>query len=87
MNVRCKFRVEEVARLNWTFTKKEGEPELRGERVKLVAQYDDGLSKENKSYADATPTGTLEFTVSNRAVHGQFQPGDCYYLDLTPAPK
>ena len=73
MKTRCKFRVESVTRFASAY-----------EQIKLSAVYDDGISKENASFAASTPSGALEITVTNPAVIGKFVPGDYYYLDLIP---
>lgn len=52
------------------------------EVVKFVAQYSD--NKEDNSYAEATPSANAEFSVSNKALHGQFKPGQKFYVDFTP---
>jgi hypothetical protein len=51
--------------------------------VTMTAVCDDGLSKENKSFATATPTGELSFTLTNPALVDAFRPGESYYLDFT----
>ncbi|HSI11770.1 MAG TPA: hypothetical protein VK961_06980 [Chthoniobacter sp.] len=53
------------------------------EVAKLSPVY--GSGEENKSFSDATPCGSLELTISNKAAHGFFAPGKEYYLDITPA--
>jgi hypothetical protein len=70
--------------MNWTLAKKEGQPDLFVERIKLSAVHS-SESQEDQSFSAATPSGTLEITVTNPAVHGQFQPGQFFYLDLIPA--
>lgn len=42
---------------------------------------------ENVSFSQATPTGNLEFLVTNPVVVGTIEPGAFYYLDLIPAPR
>lgn len=86
MTTRCKFQVNEVARMGWNITRKDGEPARNAERVKMSAVYGDGDS-ENQSFSEATPSGTLEFFVTNPNVVGTFEPGDYYYLDIIPCPK
>lgn len=44
----------------------------------------DGADEDN-SYARWSPSASLEITVANPALHGQFEPGQKYYLDFTPA--
>ena len=85
MKTRCKFVCQEVTTLNATMYDNGQPTGFRIQRVTLEAQYDDGLIKENASYAAATPDGKLTFTVTNPRVHGMFEPGKAYYLDLTDA--
>lgn len=73
MNVRAKFRCSEVAKM------KGGDDAL--ERVRFHPVGGD----ENKMWSKWTPGGSLEMTISNPAVHGAFEPGEDYYLDITPA--
>lgn len=68
----CKFRCESVTKTTY------------GETPKLVAQYDQDL-EEDRRFSKATPSGTLEASISNENVFGFFQPGKCYYLTVTPA--
>jgi len=71
MNTRCKFTVESVKYYSYA------------EEVTMNAVY--GGSAENNSFAEATPTGKLVFTVTNKAVIGHIKPGQYYYVDLTLA--
>lgn len=71
MRTRCKFQVEKVTKYSGNF-----------EQVTLNAVY--GGTAENESFAQATPGGKLEITVSNPAVIGKIVPGAYYYLDLIP---
>ena len=68
---RCKFKVAEVTLMSWC------------EKVKLRAEYDPALP-EDQSFSEATPTGDMEFAVTNKGLHGQFKPGQFYYIDLVP---
>lgn len=71
-SVRCKFSVSEVTHTSYG-----------SERVRAHAVYDDGIDQENKSFAEATPAGDLEFEVSNPNAKGYLQPGDHFYVDIT----
>jgi hypothetical protein len=53
--------------------------------VTMSAVYDDGISKENKSFAQATPSGTLTFTLTNPDLIDAFLPGQKYYLQFVKA--
>jgi len=55
------------------------------EKVKFNAMYSD--NKEDNSYAEATPSATAEFYISNKALVGQFKPGQKFYVDFTPIPE
>ena len=96
MNCRAKFYVSkvseigtgqgrsEITRLN-AETKKYESTGIPHREITLSAVYDDGISKENKSFADATPSGSMTFFLSNPALADEFKPGDVYYLDFTKA--
>lgn len=68
----CKFRCESVTRY------------VTGQQVKLQAQYDETLD-EDRRFAKASPSGSLEVSISNPAIDGFFVPGQAYYLTITPA--
>ncbi len=42
-------------------------------------------SKEDGSFWEATPSGTLEMHVNNPGAAEQFQPGQCWYLTFEQA--
>lgn len=86
MNVRCKFVCDEVATQNWPLCSPDGKVVGKAQKIALSAQYDDGISKENAGYASATPDGKMNFTVTNLAVHGLFEPGKKYFITITEAP-
>lgn len=44
----------------------------------------DGLD-ENNTFARWSPSATCEIMVANPALHGQFEVGQAYYVDFTPA--
>lgn len=51
--------------------------------VKLRAQYSD--SPEDNTYAEATPSATIEMSVTHKAVADFFEPGKRFYVDFTRA--
>lgn len=53
------------------------------EQVRMQPVYSD--SEENKSYSDATPSGSIELTITNKSAWGFFVAGREYYVDFTPA--
>lgn len=42
-------------------------------------------SEENRSFATATPSGSITFQLNNPALADEFKPGQSYYVDFTPA--
>lgn len=71
--MRAKMRIDSVTLNGWS------------EEIKLQAVC--GTSKEDNSYSEATPSGELRLTISNKALHGKFKPGQKFYLDFTEAPE
>lgn len=74
---RCKFRCVS------------SEPQFEGSegrKVVLETQYDQSLP-EDQSFTRATPWGRMEVLIDNPAALAAmaFEPGKCYYVDLTPA--
>lgn len=51
------------------------------ERLVLTALYSD--NKEDNTYSDATPSARMEMVISNKNLHGKFNPGDQFYVDFT----
>lgn len=47
--------------------------------------YPNSGADEDNTYARFSPYGKLELHVANPALHGQFKPGQFYYLDFNPA--
>ena len=72
-NARCKFRVDSVNRRG-----------SKWETISLITEYDDALPEDTK-FSESTPYGKLTFELTNPALIGKFNPGEAYYLDLTPA--
>ena len=77
MSVRGKFHCNSIeVHPNWMH---------KGEKthvVKLTAVGDDGTA-ENKRFAAATPSGSIEMTVDNPQAQ-VFEPGKEYFVDFTP---
>ena len=73
MSVRAKFFVQQVSRT----AQKTGEVQLN-----VVCRGED-----NKEWAAYTPSGSITMTILNESAFGQFEPGDEYFVDFTPAPK
>jgi hypothetical protein len=76
MKVRCKFVCESVTKQkHWN---KPGEF-LYDAKFSAVM----GNSEENKKFWEASPSGCLNV---NSVLPDAFEPGQEYYLDITPAP-
>lgn len=75
MNIKAKMRCASVTKYDAGAGGYEG--------VKLTAVYSD--SPENKTFSAATPTASVEMTISNPAAFGAFVPGAEYYVDFSPA--
>lgn len=63
-----------------------------GEILKFNAVCKDGGypadgSDEDNTYAKFSPSASVEIHVANPALFGQFNPGEKYYVDFTPAAK
>lgn len=61
-----------------------------GEKLKLSAvgrsgSYPADGSDEDNTYAKFTPSASCEIYVANPALLGQFEPGQAFYVDFTPA--
>lgn len=76
MSVRAKFRVSHL------------EPTSNPEAftVVLYPVYGGVEGNENNEYWQLTPSGQVVLTTVNRAAWEQFEPGQDYYVDFTPAP-
>ena len=76
--IRCKFKVDRVTRTEgWNG----GPDEVHEVQMTPVT---DG-SDENKQFFAATPGGQLVLSTVNANATKDLNPGDEYYLDLTPA--
>jgi len=75
--VRAKFKVTEIADVNW------GE-QWPGVKNIVLAPVIDG-SEENKAFYAATPGGFINLGVVNQAAAAQFEVGQEFYVDFTPA--
>lgn len=71
--VRAKFQVTSINQHSWG-----------GKVFGLTAVYDDGI-EENKRFAKATPSGSMEMQIDNPPAAEFFELGKSYYLDFTKA--
>lgn len=74
--IRCKFKVDHIVqtKFNEVYTQTQ---------ACMSPVFSDEEGSENKAYWDATPTGKLEFTVTNNSLN-HLVPGKEYYLDISP---
>lgn len=79
MKTRCKFYVSKISHTGWQGM----QPGPGQETVEMQAAYG-GLSPEDQSFAESTPSGSLSITVTNPAVVGIFKLGQPCYIDITP---
>lgn len=56
-----------------------------GETIKLHPVHSG--SPENEQWSKYTPSGSLDLTITNPDAFGKMQPGDEFFLDLTPVPR
>jgi len=49
--------------------------------------YPEGGLDENNTFATYTPSASLNMTINNPSLVGQFNVGETYYLDFTQAPE
>jgi hypothetical protein len=77
MTTRAKFRCSVEINKTWGPT-----PESVTRAYEFTAVYDDG-TPENQRFAKRTPSGNLTIQVDNPDV--RFEPGQLYYLDISPA--
>lgn len=70
--MRAKFQIQSVTLNGYS------------EVVKFSAVYGGSTNAEDNSFSEATPSASCEMTISNKALHGQFKPGQKFYVDFTP---
>lgn len=75
MSVRAKLTLSAIEHSSWG-----------GKTLKFSAQYDQTIP-EDQRFQKATPSAHAEFQIDNPAALEQFNLGDAYYVDFTPAPK
>lgn len=97
MTTRAKFEVTKVSEFGYSGSRQEIQKIVESSpsykkyestgiplrEITLTAVY--GGSKENESFATATPSGSITFQLNNPALADEFKPGQSYYVDFTPA--
>jgi hypothetical protein len=82
MRVRAKFAVTKVAELGDMNGKRcEITSGVPAREITLSAVCDNG-DVENRSFAQATPSGNITFYLNNAACADEFKPGDTYYVEF-----
>jgi len=71
MSVRAKFKVTKVAHT-----------EYGGKEVTLTPQYDTSI-EEDRRFAKATPSGTIQLYIDNPPAADQLALGKFFYVDFT----
>lgn len=63
----------------------------RGWKIEMMPVWEgadangDNIATENHIFSKATPSGSLEMFLTNKAAADQFTPGQCVYNDFSPA--
>jgi hypothetical protein len=76
--MRAKMRVSQVQKF-------ENSEILTFNAVGKSGSYPSDGSDEDNTYSKFTPSAKVEIHVANPALIGQFQPGQTYFVDFTPA--
>lgn len=71
--MRGKFRLDKIVKSTYS------------EEFEFNAVYGGTSNKEDNTYSEATPSGQIKMTVTNKALWGKFSPGQTFYLDFTIA--
>jgi hypothetical protein len=79
MTVRAKFFVNSLTHIATPGS----DPCAKIEMTPVYGSYGDG--KDNESWSQYTPSGSLEMMITNPAAIDQFEPGKAYFIDITPA--
>jgi hypothetical protein len=69
--VRAKFQVTEIATNTYGY-----------KRITLTPNYDQSIP-EDKRYAKATPSGTIQLTIDNPPAVDYLSLGEYFYVDFT----
>ena len=86
MNTRCKVYVESVKLMGNGADYASEEVQMRAVGGnKVQKSYPPDGSDEDNTYAKFSPSADFRLLVANPALHGQFKPGQKYYIDMTEA--
>ena len=78
--MRAKLQISSVTKLS------AGCEQLKFHGVAAKSYPADG-SDEDNTFAKFSPSVALDITIMNPALIGQFEPGQKFYVDFTPAPE
>jgi len=76
MSVRCKFKVQAI----------EKTPDGKQANINMYPVCSQDPNSENGQYWQYTPGGQFQINCVNEAAFSQFEVGNEYYIDITPAP-
>jgi len=74
MNLKAKFVCNAVKYIKYCGKK--------SEVIEAMPVY--STSEENKTWSEATPSGSLSMTISNPSAFGALEPGQEFFIDITP---
>jgi hypothetical protein len=80
MPVKAKFRCTNVSTSATNYGSTPGAIEAKTVTLNPVCD------EHNKEWSKWTPSGEIKMTINNPAAFDQFTPGECYFVDFTPAP-
>ena len=83
MNIKAKMKCDDVQQLHTGGSVETDK--VFTERVKLSAVYSEDKASENYSFSNATPSASVEMTISNPDAIGAFEQGKEYYVEFSPA--
>lgn len=61
------------------------DPPQEKRTLNLTPVYSDDPNSENRTFWNASPSGSIQLGVVNQAAWGMFEIGKEYYVDFTPA--
>lgn len=70
--MRAKLKIESITQLAYA------------EVLKFSAVYGGDTNSEDNTFSSATPSASLEMTITNKALHKTFEAGQKFYVDFTP---
>lgn len=58
---------------------------VNAEQLQMNAVYGGSTNAEDNTFSEATPSASFSMTITNKSLFGQFNPGDKFYVEFTPA--